>query len=547
MENKSKDGNIAILSADGKAWKKKQCSLKDRILYIYENKTTKVEDSKILHFIPLARCGVITTAVKGPTGKANCFKISHQFDDSIMYWFSTETDDELKDWVATLQVCCAIQKEPEQVEAVRGRSKSIAFKPDALQLAGISDFSGWLKKQSTSGLRKGWKKRWCVLKDMVLYYYEGPESKLKGKQSIPGWSVEADNSLPFCIKLSHPAYPVLLLQAENEEDRTKWINNIKENHKHLTASSSASSASTTTTPSSTPVKSAASPEPKLMNGANTSSSKDISESSDTNSNLDDSSSAVTTASKTTVATPSSKEEVVEEQKPTENSVVVPTLSINHNHNNNNINSIDTDLSELSQMSSAPTTPSKVLSPGRPALKRVETKDVLSEFDKMFSSFAVNLVKCGLCKEPITSGQTSIEAVGQQWHSHHLLCCQCGKHLIGLEEIPYVERDGKLYCKEDHDKTFKESNCHKCQKSLMINFVHKGKVYCKDHYALEIEDLICQGCEKPLGDLPYYSFENKKWHHDHFKCAYCKHTIHNPSDSHFKNKQPYCKNCYKSLF
>eukprot|EP01133_Synstelium_polycarpum_P012381 gene12381-14526_t len=647
----TKDGALSLLSPDGKSWKKRHCTLKNRIFYIYESKT-KLDN--FLHFIPLARCGVITTALKGPNGKAFCFKLSHQMDEAIMYWLSAETEAEMTEWVNQLQACSAIQQEPERVEAVRGRSKSVIFKPMALQLAGISDHSGWLKKQSGGGLRKAaWKKRWFVLKDMVLYYYDGPESKqLKGKVSIPNWSVEADATTGgYCFKLSHTGCPSVILQAETDEERNRWINNIKDSDKYLTQSSSLTDAtpnkendvermtklkewmsSVTTLNIQEPsqflfnitfvanlleklgvkvnigdkpdakekerdwssngfdiilkevIASGIKFEPSITSQAIISFACSLQEhfANRSTSSLEKQQNVVEQpAVSVTVAasqnngeaadasTPSSDDLSETSDKSTTPSLVVP-VSTNPTATQIVFSaSADTEAEEqgdailnalinaqpniaTTQSHSLPATPvkpaatpiSKIVSPHRPQLKRVETQDVIGEFDKLFSSFGSNLTKCGHCKEPITGD--SVDACGTKFHPHHLLCCSCGKHLIGMEDVPYVDRNGSLYCKEDHDKTFKDSNCSVCSKSLMITFAYKGKLFCNEHFVSETADITCQGCEKPLGELPYYSIDNKKWHRNHFSCNYCKVAL--PHGQCQVNKgMPYCSKCHVSLF
>eukprot|EP01132_Coremiostelium_polycephalum_P002547 gene2547-3151_t len=657
-----KNGYLSVLSTDGKGWKKRYCNIKNRVLYIYETKEKSDEKSnsyQILYFVPLARVGVISTAVKGgPNGRPNCFKLAHQVDESFIYWLSSENESELKEWVNYIQLNCAIQKEPETVE-VRGRSKSVVYRPAANQISNSSDHSGYLKKQSTGLFKKGqWKKKFFVLKDLILYYYDTSDSKaLKGRIQIPNWTIDPTEQPANSIKLSHIGYPTVVLQAETTEERNLWIKHIKQQDKELTTTAQmteeklqklknwlstittldikepcqfmsnatfvqnildkcgvkialiskgteASSDNDWTLKSfeiilkvlqtsnvkydhSITAKDFVEPNNTLVLSFAISLMEHFSSSSNstsTNNNNNNSLPSSSTTQNNNNNSPQTPTKSDINNAPTTTTVDDTTTTTNNNNSNgsdqNNVNSqVETNQKEAVVFGVGPdpsivttsiddlTNPSlmteesnysltssgynsssrslynKLVSPHR-QLKRVETKEVLGEFDKIFSSIGGNYQKCGLCNEPIMG--EAVEAVGKSWHPHHLQCCACGKQLKGLEEIPYVERNGNIYCKEDHDKTFKESFCTDCNKSLMITFAHKGKVYCKDHYSNLVSDLICQQCEKPIGDEPYHSIENKKWHRNHFTCSYCKVGLIDGICS-IKNSSPYCKKCYGILF
>ncbi|EGG21570.1 prespore-specific protein [Cavenderia fasciculata] len=658
-----KEGQVSILTTDGKTWKKRHCVLKNRILYVYENKS-KVEQDKILHFIPLARCGVITTALKGPNGRPFCFKVSHQIDDSIQYWMSSDSEEEMKDWVPQMQQCCAVQKEPEPTkENFRNRSKSVAFKPGALQMAGISDFSGWLKKQANAGLRKGqWKKRWFVLKDMILYYYEGPEAKLKDSdkyltqpppESPKSNENDSNNNNKNIILLNewlstlstlsiqepcqflyNVSFVIQLLDKLNikvtnigekpdtKEKEREWLlasfdsiiktvqsnnikldsnltshdfinrnsisvlgfaqslydfahnlnqNNIKITVDHSPApappSSTTSSAVTSPSISSPPLPSQQSQE--LKNNNNNENNTNTTNTTNSGVSMSD------------IDMDNTTNNILEILDKVSDSNT--TLSINgaNEHGGSDQSSNASGAQDASIISglgglgseqplinellnadefiglsihSTPNTPAKnpppnytnkFISPHRAPLKRVETKDVIGEFDKMFSTFGSNLKKCGKCNEPIT-GDLKIDACGKSWHPHHLFCSCCNKHLIDVEDVPYIERSDKLFCKECHDKSFSESHCSTCNKSLMITFAHKGKILCNEHYAIIAS--LCQKCEKPISDLNLsFSIDQKKWHQACFSCTFCKKSLSDPSHCVTKNSNPYCHECNVKLF
>lgn len=78
-----------------------------------------------------------------------------------------------------------------------------------------------------SGL-KGWQRRYCVLKDGVLYIFKKMNDKdCLNKVVMPSYAVVPDmgsatgsgtSSRMWCFKLTHPGCPTLNFSAESKED-----------------------------------------------------------------------------------------------------------------------------------------------------------------------------------------------------------------------------------------------------------------------------------------------------------------------------------------
>ena len=70
--------------------------------------------------------------------------------------------------------------------------------------------------------------------------------------------------------------------------------------------------------------------------------------------------------------------------------------------------------------------------------------------------------CAACHQLIRG--PFISAVGKIWCPNHFVCAHpsCG---ISLEDIGFVEENGKLYCERDFEKYF-APRCNKCQASIV---------------------------------------------------------------------------------
>ncbi|XP_015926090.1 src kinase-associated phosphoprotein 2-B [Parasteatoda tepidariorum] len=104
--------------------------------------------------------------------------------------------------------------------------------------------SGYLDKKKRDSI-KGWlnpfQKRWCAIKDGVLYYYEKTtDRKQKGSIILSGYEVRAvleDNKdgkkYNFCFELVCPGRRTYQFSAPSEKDLQQWISVIEQNSRTL--------------------------------------------------------------------------------------------------------------------------------------------------------------------------------------------------------------------------------------------------------------------------------------------------------------------------
>ncbi|KAL5010853.1 hypothetical protein ScPMuIL_013158 [Solemya velum] len=112
-----------------------------------------------------------------------------------------------------------------------GTSYNIASKPAADLKE--PECSGFLdKKQNKSKLTGGWKfqKRWCVIKDRILYYYESKKDKKQnGAFRLDGYEftnapdlVKDSAKKALCFQLSCPDKRTYEFQASSTDDYDRW-------------------------------------------------------------------------------------------------------------------------------------------------------------------------------------------------------------------------------------------------------------------------------------------------------------------------------------
>jgi paxillin len=175
-------------------------------------------------------------------------------------------------------------------------------------------------------------------------------------------------------------------------------------------------------------------------------------------------------------------------------------------------------------------------------------------------------RCSHCEKPIVD--RCITALGKKWHVEHFICTQCLKPFPGGT---FFEHDGRPYCETDFYDLFapKCAQCHEpirgncinalgqqwhpehftcsyCQKSFAGGcfFEYGGKPYCEVHYHQQTGSL-CGGCGKPISGRCVNALE-KKWHPEHFVCAFCMNPLSGGSFSEHNGKA-YCRECYSKLF
>jgi len=116
--------------------------------------------------------------------------------------------------------------------AVKKKAGGIGFEAPCPKIAVEElqepDFEGWLWK--VGGNSKNWKKRWFVLKDFCLYYFEANKSGnyALGMVLIPGYTITAyqDPKRENCMMCDHPSARTYYFSAESKQDQTLWIDTL---------------------------------------------------------------------------------------------------------------------------------------------------------------------------------------------------------------------------------------------------------------------------------------------------------------------------------
>lgn len=175
-------------------------------------------------------------------------------------------------------------------------------------------------------------------------------------------------------------------------------------------------------------------------------------------------------------------------------------------------------------------------------------------------------KCAHCNMPIRD--RVVNALGQKWHPEHFICTQCLQPFGGGQ---FFERDGNPYCESDFYGLFapkcgkcngpirsdcinalgkqwhpEHFNCTTCGKSFGGGtfFEHGGMPYCDVHYHNQAGSL-CGGCNQPITDRAINAL-GKKWHPDHFTCAFCVNPLVS-TDFATEGDKAYCRSCHSRLF
>ncbi|KAG7513401.1 hypothetical protein JOB18_006909 [Solea senegalensis] len=175
-------------------------------------------------------------------------------------------------------------------------------------------------------------------------------------------------------------------------------------------------------------------------------------------------------------------------------------------------------------------------------------------------------RCSYCKGPIL--QNILTALDQTWHPEHFFCTYCGG-LFGPEG--FLEKDGKPYCHKDFYCLF-APKCSGCGESVKENYLTAangtwhpecfvcadclqpftngcfmeldGRPLCSVHFHSR-QGTLCGGCGVGITGR-CISALNRKFHPEHFVCAFCLRQL---SQGIFKEQKgkPYCATCFDKLF
>lgn len=201
--------------------------------------------------------------------------------------------------------------------------------------------------------------------------------------------------------------------------------------------------------------------------------------------------------------------------------------------------------------------------------------------------------CNFCKEEINETKFVSTDKEMFYHINHFRCCDCGIQQsfnkpikfkeTNLSELPYYEKDKKLYCLNDFHKHFSPT-CYFCKELIKEQYIsamgfsfHKDhfkcaecemylssktpifnrkfmfiakfyrkdeKYYCENCYSAT-KAKICHLCEQPILDNIINAL-NKHWHSSCFLCHSCKESINNQSFT-TNNERLFHVNCYKEEF
>ncbi|XP_033115889.1 leupaxin-like [Anneissia japonica] len=175
-------------------------------------------------------------------------------------------------------------------------------------------------------------------------------------------------------------------------------------------------------------------------------------------------------------------------------------------------------------------------------------------------------RCGYCNGPILD--KCVTALDKTWHPEHFFCAQCGR---AFGDDGFHEKNGKAYCREDYFDMF-APKCGGCHRAIMENYMtalnaqwhpecfvcgecrmpfnggsffdHDGIPYCETHYHA-VRGSLCAGCKMPVTGRCITAM-GKKFHPEHFSCAYCLKQL-NKGTFKEQNDKPYCHACFTKLF
>ncbi|XP_034035699.1 leupaxin isoform X2 [Thalassophryne amazonica] len=184
--------------------------------------------------------------------------------------------------------------------------------------------------------------------------------------------------------------------------------------------------------------------------------------------------------------------------------------------------------------------------------------------------------CASCNKCIVGKM--ITALGEVWHSEHFVCAVCKTELATAR---FFEREGQPYCDKDYHQLFSPRcayckgpilQCSGCGESVMEKYLTAangtwhpecfvcadclkpftdgcfmeldGRPLCSLHFHSR-QGTLCAGCGEPITSR-CISALNRKFHPEHFVCAFCLRQLSQGIFTEQKGK-PYCSACYNKLF
>lgn len=215
-----------------KSWKRRWCVLKDGFISYFK----EAEDTTPLGAIPLEGCNSVTMH----HAKTFCFAVTTPYR---MYLLRAESMDQAESWISAvaryvIDAPTDVTKK-SKVAQLRGedeRQRKVVKSTDKVDFKSGVDLEGWLTKSGSNG--RNWKKRWCVLKESIIYYFRSEKESLSGTPLgvIPLQDCrmeevfeESKNIKMIAIHTRHRTYK---LQAETPI-MAEWIEAIHDSVKSL--------------------------------------------------------------------------------------------------------------------------------------------------------------------------------------------------------------------------------------------------------------------------------------------------------------------------
>jgi hypothetical protein len=214
-----------------KSWKRRWCVVKDGFISYFRDSS----DSQPLGAIPLEGCSSVTMH----QAKTFCFAVNTPYRT---YLLRAESLDQAETWikaVAKYVLLDAPVEKKSKVAQLRGeeeKQRKTVKSVDKVDFKSGVDKEGWLTKSGSNG--RSWKKRWCVLKESIIYYFRTEKESIEGTplgviplqdsrmDELPG---ETKGTKMIAIHTRHRTYK---LQSESVI-MAEWIEKIHEVNKSL--------------------------------------------------------------------------------------------------------------------------------------------------------------------------------------------------------------------------------------------------------------------------------------------------------------------------
>eukprot|EP01091_Cochliopodium_minus_P009002 TRINITY_DN2134_c2_g1_i2.p1 TRINITY_DN2134_c2_g1~~TRINITY_DN2134_c2_g1_i2.p1 ORF type:complete len:1422 (+),score=367.59 TRINITY_DN2134_c2_g1_i2:21-4286(+) len=146
-----------------KSWKRRWCILKDGFITYFKQQN----DEQPLGAIPLEGCLSVT---KEKDKKDNLFVINTPYR---VYELKADTAEAMDQWVNSINNCILSERDVFSLSPVES-----VFINTSISFISNVEKEGYLTKSGKNG--KDYRKRWCVLKDKIIYYFKTEKDTTNG-------------------------------------------------------------------------------------------------------------------------------------------------------------------------------------------------------------------------------------------------------------------------------------------------------------------------------------------------------------------------------